>query len=66
MSNWMTSGSARLKAKQNSSFSRRARQRASLVAPEAMMLHESAPKNRLPRTRPRRNEGRVRGRCEAV
>jgi len=60
MSNWMTSGSARLKAKQNSSFSRRARQRAAVVAPDGAMLKEIAHIKRLPRTKPRRNEAKRR------
>ena len=59
MSNWMTPGSARLKPKQNSSFSRQARQRAAIITPENVMLQEMAPSKSLPRTRPRRNEGTV-------
>ena len=47
MSNWMTSGSARLKAKQNSSFAKRARQRAAVVAP-------IGPITTLPRSKPSR------------
>ena len=47
MSNWMTSGSARLKAKQNSSFAKRARQRAAVVAP-------IGPITTLPRRKPSR------------
>lgn len=49
MSNWMTSGSARLKAKQNSSFAKRARQRAAVVAP-------IGPITRLPRSKPNRGK----------
>mmetsp|Transcript_15832 Transcript_15832/g.32434 ORF Transcript_15832/g.32434 Transcript_15832/m.32434 type:complete len:564 (-) Transcript_15832:88-1779(-) len=55
MSNWMTSGSARLKAKQNSSFSRRARQRAAVVALDSAALQGTEPVKSFPRTRPRRN-----------
>jgi len=55
MSNWMTSGSARLKAKQNSSFSRRARQRAAIVASSGPMIKGIPPPKRFPLAKPRRN-----------
>lgn len=60
MSNWMTSGSARLKAKQNNSFSRRARQRAAVVASDGPMLKETATLKRVPLNKPIQSKARRR------
>lgn len=38
MSQWMTSGRSRLKARQKNSFTQRAQQRARVVAPEAIRM----------------------------
>lgn len=60
MSNWMTSGSARLKAAQKNSFSRRAKKRALVVvAHNDPLMKENAATRRFPQPQPGRKSGTI-------